>query len=55
MDFMLILVYTGDGMTCIEFCNYEPVHCPYPEKLCQCKDIDDIDDYDDFKGDETIF
>ncbi|HKL14960.1 MAG TPA: hypothetical protein VJ915_04960 [Balneolaceae bacterium] len=49
------LVYTGNGMTCIEFCDYEPVRCPYPEKFCQCKDLDDFDNFDDFDGDDSIF
>jgi len=51
-------VFTGDGMTCIEFCDYEPARCPYPENFCQCKDFDDLDGFDrfdDFDGDETIF
>lgn len=40
-------VYSGSGMTHIEFCDYEPTRCPYPEKYCWCKDLDDFDDYDD--------
>lgn len=37
-------VYTGDGMTCFEFCDYEPERCPFPEKFCGCKDFDFEDD-----------
>lgn len=33
-------VYTGEGMTCFEFCDYEPGRCPFPEKFCSCKDFD---------------
>jgi hypothetical protein len=28
------------GTSHIEFCEYEPVNCPYPE-YCQCKDLHD--------------
>ena len=41
------VVYSGSGMTHFEFCDYEPARCPYPEKYCRCKDLDDH--YDDEK------
>lgn len=34
------VVYIGEGMTCFEFCDYEPERCPFPEKFCSCKDFD---------------
>lgn len=37
------VVYTGDGMTSFEFCDYEPERCPYPEEFCSCKDFEDFD------------
>lgn len=37
------VMYTGEGMTCIEFCDYEPDRCPFPEHYCHCKDLDDFD------------
>ena len=45
-------VYTGEGFTCFEFCDYEPSRCPFPEEFCGCKDFDfdddiDMDDFDD--------
>lgn len=49
------IVYTGEGMTCFEFCDYEPDQCPYPKDFCHCKDLDDFDDFGNFDGDETIF
>jgi len=33
-------VYTGEGITGFEFCDYEPKRCPFPEKFCECKDFD---------------
>lgn len=38
------VVYTGAGMTCFEFCDYEPKRCPFPEEFCSCKDYDFDDD-----------
>lgn len=32
-------VYIGEGMTHIEFCNYAPESCPFPENFCYCKDF----------------
>lgn len=46
------MVYTGEGITGFEFCDYEPDRCPFPEEFCSCKDFDDFEDFD---GDETIF
>lgn len=48
------LVYTGSGESYLEFCNYEPDRCPFPEEYCWCKkyhtegeeDDDDIDEED---------
>lgn len=41
------MVYTGDGMSYFEFCDYEPERCPFPEEFCGCKDFDfDDDDLD---------
>jgi len=37
------VVYTGEGMTCFEFCDYEPSRCPYPDDFCHCKDLDNLD------------
>jgi hypothetical protein len=37
------VVYTGEGMTCFEFCDYEPSRCPYPVDFCHCKDLDNLD------------
>lgn len=34
------VVYTGEGMTCFEFCDYEPDRCPFPEKFCSCIDFE---------------
>lgn len=48
-------VYTGDGMTCFEFCDYEPDRCPYPETFCHCKGLDDYDDFEDFDDDSNVF
>jgi hypothetical protein len=31
------VVYTGEGMTVFEFCDYEPDRCPFPEEFCGCK------------------
>lgn len=36
------VVYTGSGMTCFEFCSYEPDECPYPMEFCYCKNFDDF-------------
>lgn len=33
-------VYTGEGMTHFEFCDYEPERCPFPDKFCSCKDFE---------------
>lgn len=49
------VVYTGEGMTCFEFCEYETERCPFPDKFCHCKDLDDFDDFEDFDGDDTVF
>jgi hypothetical protein len=27
------------GSSHIEFCNYEPAECPFPEKYCTCKNL----------------
>lgn len=37
------VMYTGEGMICFEFCDYEPDRCPFPENFCHCKDLDDYD------------
>lgn len=37
------VVYNGEGMTCFEFCDYEPDRCPFPVEYCHCKDLDDFD------------
>ncbi|TVP97865.1 MAG: hypothetical protein EA359_19030 [Balneolaceae bacterium] len=37
-------VYTGEGMTVFEFCDYETDRCPFPEEFCSCKDYDFDDD-----------
>ena len=33
------VVYTGVGVTCFEFCDYEPSRCPFPEEFCGCKEF----------------
>ncbi|WP_340102723.1 hypothetical protein [Rhodohalobacter sp. 8-1] len=48
-------LYTGDDITCFEFCDYEPSRCPFPESFCRCKDLDDFDGFDDFDNGESIF
>lgn len=35
-----------DGITHIEFCHYDPEHCPFPEDFCYCKSLDDETDSD---------
>ena len=32
-------VYTREGITGLEFCDYEPKRCPFPEKFCECNDF----------------
>lgn len=32
-------VYTGEGMTHFEFCEYETEKCPFPESFCGCKEF----------------
>ena len=35
-------VYTGEGVSCFEFCDYEPSRCPFPEEFCGCKEFDGL-------------
>lgn len=32
------LVRTGNGTWHIEFCDYEPERCPFPQEYCRCKE-----------------
>jgi len=34
------VVYMGDGFSGLEFCDYEPSRCPFPEEFCSCKDFE---------------
>ena len=36
------VVYTGDGMTCFEFCDHEPERFPFPGEFCGCRDFGDL-------------
>lgn len=36
-------VFTGEGNIHIEFCDYEPSRCPFPEKFCGCKKLPELD------------
>ena len=33
------VVYTGNGMSYFEFCDYEPSRCPFPDEFCGCKEF----------------
>lgn len=33
------MVYTGEGMSFFEYCDYEPERCPFPEEFCECNDF----------------
>ena len=46
-------VYTGEGVTCFEFCDYEPSRCPFPEEFCGCKEFDYDDEFDPEDFDNT--
>jgi hypothetical protein len=35
------VAWISEGMLHIEFCDYEPEKCPFPEEFCKCKDYDD--------------
>jgi len=44
--------WVSQGMCGIEFCEYDPEHCPYPQEYCMCNEIpeqnkrfDDIGNY----------
>ncbi len=32
--------FIGEGRFSLEFCYYEPEHCPFDLKYCDCKDFD---------------
>ena len=38
------VIWVSEGTIGIEFCDYEPKNCPFPEEYCMCKDFaNDID------------
>jgi hypothetical protein len=36
------VVYTGEGFNGLEFCDYEPSRCPFPEEFCGCREFEDL-------------
>lgn len=36
------VVYTGEGINGLEFCDYEPSRCPFPEEFCECREFNDL-------------
>lgn len=35
------VTWISQGTSHIEFCDYEPENCPFPEEFCKCTDFDD--------------
>lgn len=31
--------WVSEGTLHIEFCDYDPERCPFPEEFCKCKDV----------------
>jgi len=44
-------VNVGTGTTHLEFCNYEPEKCLFPQEYCQCKDLFEGEDVSNNIGD----
>ena len=34
------VIWVSEGSVHIEFCDYEPEHCPFPEEFCSCRKFD---------------
>jgi len=51
------VIWLSEGDVHIEFCDYEPEHCPFPEEFCRCRDIvrkGDFQEPDDVIGENSF-
>jgi hypothetical protein len=44
------VAWISEGNMYIEFCDYDPETCPYPEEYCRCKEDNYEDDYEKFEN-----
>lgn len=40
------VAWISEGTVGIEFCDYDPENCPFPEEYCMCKDFENYMDND---------
>lgn len=42
----------GPGVCHLEFCDYEPANCPFPQTYCTCRDLNEPEDDDTGENDD---
>jgi len=48
------VIWVSEGIIGIEFCDYEPENCPFPEEYCMCKDFKRNFDMEDIEEDISL-